>query len=168
MSSILSFWAGYLYFYCVLKYEINYYVLFSYYTYCAGEVVCIPLPYAIVHIWSLPFGLLLQKSMEGNRPISSSSSLLNARDISRPNKDTVNSQYTSNQFNSSDQSVKEDDATISSHLIVKHPSEEPQVCDFFSCYFMHHSFHETFSFKQFNCLFFCNISMLFFGTCAKV
>lgn len=92
----------------------------------SGEVVCIPLPYAIAHIWPLPFGLLLQKSLEGNRPISSSSSLLNARDLSRPNKE-YGSSYVSNQHHSIEPSIKEDSVVISSHLILTHPLEEPQA-----------------------------------------
>jgi len=92
-------------------------------------------------MWPLPFGLLLQKSMDGNRPISSSSSLLNARDLSRPNKDYVNNQYTSHQLNSSDPNIKEDDAFISSHLILRHPLEEPQVCDLFIYLFMFYFMH---------------------------
>lgn len=87
--------------------------------YFAGEVVCIPLRYSVEHTWPLPFGLLLQKSMEGNRPVPASSSLLNSRDLSRPNnRDYVNSQFVSS---------KDDDANVASHLILIHPMEEPQV-----------------------------------------
>lgn len=93
--------------------------------------------------------------MDGNRPISSSSSLLNARDLSRSNKDYLNSQHTSTQFNSGDPSIKKDDATISSLLILKHPNEEPQVCNFLYYhynYFLHYgssSSHRNSSSKLF-------------------
>ncbi|KAJ0979367.1 hypothetical protein J5N97_014841 [Dioscorea zingiberensis] len=106
---------------CVLQVDS----LSIYYT--SGEVVCIPLPYAITSIWPLPFGLLLQKSMDGSRPISSSSSLLNARDLSRSNKEYGLNHYGFHQLNSFETVTKEAGAMTSSHLILKHPLEEPQA-----------------------------------------
>ncbi|MQL83204.1 hypothetical protein Taro_015698, partial [Colocasia esculenta] len=78
----------------------------------SGEVVCIPLPHAIASIWSLPFGLLLQKTTDVNHPTympySSSSSLSNSRELSRPSKEYIPSQYTSNLFSSLERALKED------------------------------------------------------------
>ena len=93
----------------------------------AGEVVSIPLPYAISSIWPLPFGLLLQKSTDGGRMVSSSSSLLNARDLNRPNKEYGLSYNVSCQANTMETDSKANGAIISSHLVLKHPLEEPQV-----------------------------------------
>jgi anaphase-promoting complex subunit 1 len=93
----------------------------------AGEVVSIPLPYAISSIWPLPFGLLLQKSTDGGRMVSSSSSLLNARDLNRPNKEYGLTYNVSCQSNTMETDSKANGAIISSHLILKHPLEEPQV-----------------------------------------
>ncbi|XP_038980234.1 anaphase-promoting complex subunit 1 isoform X2 [Phoenix dactylifera] len=93
----------------------------------SGEVVCIPLPYAVASIWPLPSGLLLQKSADGNRPISSSSSLLNARDLSRPCKEYGLSHHSTRQIYSFEPVIKESGAMLSSHLILKHPMEEPQA-----------------------------------------
>lgn len=98
----------------------------------------IPLPYAIGAIWSLPLGLLLQKETDGNQPMhasySSSSSLLNTRDLSRPNKELLSSQIASNLFSPFDHPIKGDAADGSSHLILKHPLEEPQVSIVFFSY----------------------------------
>ncbi|XP_077233026.1 E3 ubiquitin ligase isoform X2 [Tasmannia lanceolata] len=97
----------------------------------SGEVVCVPLPHAIASIWPLPFGLLLQNAIDGNRPpylpFSSSSSLLNARDFSRPNRESGVSQYNFNVQNSVVHSTTWDTSSMSSHLILKHPLEEPQA-----------------------------------------
>ncbi|KAL6865049.1 hypothetical protein ACP4OV_016200 [Aristida adscensionis] len=92
-----------------------------------GEVVSIPLPYSVSSIWPLPFGLLLQKSTDGGRIVSSSSSLLNARDLSRPNKEFGINYNASSQLNPLETDNKADRANVSSHLILKHPLEEPQV-----------------------------------------
>ncbi|XP_058110276.1 anaphase-promoting complex subunit 1 isoform X2 [Magnolia sinica] len=97
----------------------------------SGEVICIPLPHPIASIWPLPFGLLLQRATDGTRPaylpFSSSSPLLNARDLSRPNREHASSQYNLSAFSSSSHNVVGDASTMSSHLILKHPLEEPQV-----------------------------------------
>ncbi|KAJ1262414.1 hypothetical protein BS78_09G105800 [Paspalum vaginatum] len=92
-----------------------------------GEIVSIPLPYAISSIWPLPFGLLLQKSTDGGRVVSSSSSLLNARDLTRPNKEYGLAYNVSCQANNVETDSKANGAIISSHLILKHPLEEPQA-----------------------------------------
>ncbi|XP_020395119.1 anaphase-promoting complex subunit 1 isoform X3 [Zea mays] len=92
-----------------------------------GEIVCIPLPYAVSSIWPLPFGLLLQKSTDGGHMVSSSSSLLNARDLNRPSKEyglTYNIPFQANILETDN---KANGAIISSHLILKHPFEEPQA-----------------------------------------
>ncbi|URE26434.1 Anaphase-promoting complex subunit [Musa troglodytarum] len=92
----------------------------------SGEVVCIPLPFAIASIFPLPFGLLLQKAVDGNRRISISGSLLNARDLSRSGKDSGWNHHVFHQLNSFEPVVKENEAITSSHLILRHPLEEPQ------------------------------------------
>ncbi|WVZ98102.1 hypothetical protein U9M48_043581 [Paspalum notatum var. saurae] len=93
-----------------------------------GEIVSIPLPYAVSSIWPLPFGLLLQKSTDGGRVVSSSSSLLNARgDLIRPNKEYGLTYNVSCQANTVETDSKANGAIISSHLILKHPLEEPQA-----------------------------------------
>ncbi|XP_072985105.1 anaphase-promoting complex subunit 1 isoform X1 [Typha latifolia] len=93
----------------------------------SGEVACIPLPYSISSIFPLPFGLLLQKSTDESRAISSSSSFLNARDLSRPSKEYGLSYHASHQLNSFEPISKDNGGITSSHLILKHPLEEPQA-----------------------------------------
>eukprot|EP00268_Persea_americana_P044215 TRINITY_DN4466_c0_g1_i1.p1 TRINITY_DN4466_c0_g1~~TRINITY_DN4466_c0_g1_i1.p1 ORF type:complete len:1760 (-),score=299.95 TRINITY_DN4466_c0_g1_i1:451-5376(-) len=98
----------------------------------SGEISCIPLPYAIASIWPLPFGLLLQRATEGSRPpylsFPSSSPLLNARDLSRPNRECgSNPQCNTNMLNASGHNFMGNVSATSSHLILKHPLEEPQV-----------------------------------------
>ncbi|XP_020086066.1 anaphase-promoting complex subunit 1 isoform X1 [Ananas comosus] len=92
----------------------------------SGEVVSIPLPYAVASIWPLPFGLLLQKS-DRSRTIHSSSSLANERDLSRSNKDYGLSHHASFQQTSFEAVCKDNVAMMGSHLILKHPLEEPQA-----------------------------------------
>ncbi|KAF8720064.1 hypothetical protein HU200_024836 [Digitaria exilis] len=95
-----------------------------------GEVVSVPLPYAVSSIWPLPFGLLLQKSADGGHMVSSSSSLLDARDLNRPNKDYGLTYSVSCQANTMETDSKANGCLISSHLILKHPLEEPQATYF--------------------------------------
>uniref|UniRef100_N1QY93 Anaphase-promoting complex subunit 1 n=1 Tax=Aegilops tauschii TaxID=37682 RepID=N1QY93_AEGTA len=95
-----------------------------------GEVVSIPLPYAVSSIWSLPFGILLQKSSDGGRMVSSSSSLLNARDLTRPNKEFGLNYNVACQAQTPESANKSDGTIISSHLILKHPLEVPQATYF--------------------------------------
>ncbi|XP_062231175.1 anaphase-promoting complex subunit 1 isoform X2 [Phragmites australis] len=95
-----------------------------------GDVVSIPLQYAVSSIWPLPFGLLLQKSTDGGCVVSSSSSLLNARDLTRPNKEYGLNYNSSCQANTLETDSKADGAIISSHLILKHPLGEPQATYF--------------------------------------
>ncbi|KAK1284173.1 Anaphase-promoting complex subunit 1 [Acorus calamus] len=92
----------------------------------SGEVACIPLPHAIASIWPLPFGLLLQKESDENRSpyfqVSSSNTLANVRNLPRPIRG-----YGSNPpnlLNSMEHVARMD---MSSHLILKHPLEEPQA-----------------------------------------
>ncbi|XP_010253785.1 PREDICTED: anaphase-promoting complex subunit 1 [Nelumbo nucifera] len=98
----------------------------------SGEVVCLPLPHIVTSIWPLPFGLLLQKSTDGNCPLfppfQSSSLLLHARDFSRPKREFGYSpQHTINLLGSFDHISKGDMSSISSHLILRDPLEEPQA-----------------------------------------
>ncbi|KAI0497371.1 hypothetical protein KFK09_020594 [Dendrobium nobile] len=106
---------------CVL--EINNLSIY----YVSGEVICIPLPYTISNIWPLPFGLLLQKSTDERRTLTTTSSILYARDITRTSKDYRSRRYTANQHNYFDPTLKEDGAALSSHLILKHPMGELQA-----------------------------------------
>lgn len=103
----------------------------------AGDAVSIPLPRAVASIWPLPSGLLLQQTNESNSSthslFSSSSPLLTALDIPRSKKDMGYSpQQTFNLRSSWDHMIKVDRASVSSHLILKDPLEEPQVCKHFS------------------------------------
>uniref|UniRef100_J3M678 Anaphase-promoting complex subunit 1 n=1 Tax=Oryza brachyantha TaxID=4533 RepID=J3M678_ORYBR len=92
-----------------------------------GEVASIPLPHAVSSIWPLPSGLLLQRSSDGGRVVLSSTSLLKTRDVIRPNKEFGLSYNVSSQVNTLETVSKAD---ISSHLILKHPLEEPQATYF--------------------------------------
>ncbi|KAF5944722.1 hypothetical protein HYC85_018799 [Camellia sinensis] len=90
-----------------------------------GEEVSILLPRIVTSIWPLPFGLLLQQATEGSLPTYApfplSSPPSSARDILfRPKGDIGDSaqhNYTS----------PGDEASVSSHLILKDLLEEPQV-----------------------------------------
>ncbi|XP_023752890.1 anaphase-promoting complex subunit 1 [Lactuca sativa] len=97
----------------------------------SGDAVSIPLPRAVASIWPLPSGLLLQQTNESNSSthslFSSSSPLLTALDIPRSKKDMGYSpQQTFNLRSSWDHMIKVDRASVSSHLILKDPLEEPQ------------------------------------------
>lgn len=110
---------------CVL--EIETLTIFN----TAGEVISIPLSSTIASIWSLPFGLLLQKATEGTSatcvPSSSSSPLPSTRDIFRPKREIKSSpQHNLSLPNSFDQIIKGDVDSLSSHLILKDPLEEPE------------------------------------------
>lgn len=83
-------------------------------------------------IWALPFGLLFQQQADAtattNVPISSASPLFGVREIPRSRRETGNSPQHSYNFPSSlDNIVKGETSSISSHLILKDPLEEPQV-----------------------------------------
>uniref|UniRef100_A0A0E0L1D6 Anaphase-promoting complex subunit 1 n=1 Tax=Oryza punctata TaxID=4537 RepID=A0A0E0L1D6_ORYPU len=95
-----------------------------------GEVASIPLPYAVSSIWPLPSGLLLQKSTDGGHMVLSSTSLLKSRDLIRPNKEFGLNYNVSSQVNTLETVSKADEAIFSSHLILKHPLEEPQATYF--------------------------------------
>lgn len=83
-----------------------------------GEVVSIPLSHTITSIWPLPFGLLLQQAAEGNLP---------THDISRSSRDSGHSQHQNlNLLTAFDNIIRGDRASMSSHLILKDPLEEPQ------------------------------------------
>lgn len=95
------------------------------------------LPRTIASIWPLPFGLLLQQAAEVHSPTQSiipfscSSPLLGVRDVHRRRRETSHSpQHNLNFLGGSDYNCKGDTGSISSHLILKDPLEEPQVCDF--------------------------------------
>ncbi|GJR84537.1 anaphase-promoting complex subunit 1 isoform X1 [Tanacetum coccineum] len=97
----------------------------------SGDAVSIPLPLSVTSIWPLPFGLLLQQTNESNSPIhshfSSSSPFLTARDLPRSKKDMGYSpQQISSLRSSCDRMIREDGTSLSSHLILKDPLEEPQ------------------------------------------
>ncbi|KAL0003395.1 hypothetical protein SO802_017176 [Lithocarpus litseifolius] len=98
----------------------------------SGEVVSITLPRTIASIWPLPFGLLLQQAAEVHSPthipFSCSSPLLGVRDVHRRRRETSHSpQHNLNFLSGSDYNCKGDAGSISSHLILKDPLEEPQL-----------------------------------------
>ncbi|KAJ0855851.1 putative anaphase-promoting complex subunit 1 [Helianthus annuus] len=96
----------------------------------SGDTVSIPIPRAVTSIWPLPSGLLLQQTDGPNSSthslFSSSSPLLH--DIPRSKKDMgYNSpQQSFNLRRSWDHMIKADGASLSSHLILNDPLEEPQ------------------------------------------
>ncbi|GFP97654.1 anaphase-promoting complex subunit 1 [Phtheirospermum japonicum] len=98
----------------------------------SGEVVSVPLPQAITSIWPLPFGLLLQRAPEGslltNVSLSSSNPFLSSRDVYRQKRDVGHSpqlNYTLPRL--CDFSTRSDGTSMSSHMILKDPLEEPQI-----------------------------------------
>ncbi|KAJ7959635.1 anaphase-promoting complex subunit 1 [Quillaja saponaria] len=97
----------------------------------SGEIVSLPLPRTITSIWSLPFGLLLQQEVEANLPshipLSSSSPLLNTRDIVRPKREFgLSAQPSISPLTAVNHIQKGDASSMSSHLILLDPLEEPQ------------------------------------------
>lgn len=86
----------------------------------------VPLTHTVTAIWPLPFGLLLQLAPGGypltNITLISSSPILSGRDVFRPKRGlgySPQNNYTPmNSF---------DCGTVSSHLILNDPLEEPQV-----------------------------------------
>ncbi|PHU09599.1 hypothetical protein BC332_21459 [Capsicum chinense] len=97
----------------------------------SGEVTSVPLPRSITSIWPLPFGLLLQQAPEGSSQahiqFSSLSPLLNARDTIRSKRE-VSTQQNYTAVLGLDFTLKGDGSSMSSHLILKDPLEEPQNC----------------------------------------
>ncbi|KAL5734362.1 hypothetical protein ACOSP7_032223 [Xanthoceras sorbifolium] len=96
----------------------------------SGEVVSIPIPRTITSIWPLPFGLLLH-AIEGNSPtqfpLSSSSPVLAARDISRTRREIGHSPQHNHSFPSAyNHIIKGETSSMSSHLILSDLLEEPQ------------------------------------------
>ncbi|XP_071734398.1 anaphase-promoting complex subunit 1 [Rutidosis leptorrhynchoides] len=97
----------------------------------SGDTLSIPLPSNVTSIWPLPCGLLLQQINESKPSrhsfYSSSSPLLTALDIPRSKKDMGYSPQQSFIRRSLwDHSVKVDGTSLSSHLILMDPFEEPQ------------------------------------------
>ncbi|KAF3681975.1 hypothetical protein FXO37_02599 [Capsicum annuum] len=95
----------------------------------SGEVTSVPLPRSITSIWPLPFGLLLQQAPEGSSQahiqFSSLSPLLNARDTIHSKRE-VSTQQNYTAVLGLDFTLKGDGSSMSSHLILKDPLEEPQ------------------------------------------
>ncbi|XP_047257980.1 anaphase-promoting complex subunit 1-like [Capsicum annuum] len=96
----------------------------------SGEVTSVPLPRSITSIWPLPYGLLLQQAPEGSSQahiqFSSLSPLLSARDTIRSKRE-VSTQQNYTAVLGLDFTLKGDGSSMSSHLILKDPLEEPQV-----------------------------------------
>ncbi|XVE52472.1 hypothetical protein DITRI_Ditri02bG0124500 [Diplodiscus trichospermus] len=97
----------------------------------SGEVVSIPLPCSVVSIWSLPFGLLLQRVAEDNSvthgPFSYSSPSLGSCDIIRNRRESRHSpQHNISFLTAYDHLIKGESISMSSHLILKDLLEEPQ------------------------------------------
>ncbi|KAF3681969.1 hypothetical protein FXO37_02593 [Capsicum annuum] len=94
-----------------------------------GEVTSVPLPRSITSIWPLPYGLLLQQAPEGSSQahiqFSSLSPLLSARDTIRSKRE-VSTQQNYTAVLGLDFTLKGDGSSMSSHLILKDPLEEPQ------------------------------------------
>lgn len=95
-----------------------------------GEVTSVPLPRSITSIWPLPYGLLLQQAPEGSSQsrihFSSLSPLLSARNTIRSKRD-VSTQQNYTAVHGLDFTIRGDGSSMSSHLILKDPLEEPQV-----------------------------------------
>ncbi|XP_016575540.1 anaphase-promoting complex subunit 1 isoform X1 [Capsicum annuum] len=95
----------------------------------SGEVTSVPLPRSITSIWALPYGLLLQQAPEGSSQahiqFSSLSPLLSARDTIRSKRE-VSTQQNCTAVLGLDFTLKGDGSSMSSHLILKDPLEEPQ------------------------------------------
>ncbi|WMV33812.1 hypothetical protein MTR67_027197 [Solanum verrucosum] len=95
----------------------------------SGEVTSVPLPRSITSIWPLPYGLLLQQAPEGSSQahihFSSLSPLLSARNTIRSKRD-VSTQQNYTAVHGLDFTIKGDGSSMSSHLILKDPLEEPQ------------------------------------------
>ncbi|XP_058181037.1 anaphase-promoting complex subunit 1 isoform X3 [Rhododendron vialii] len=97
----------------------------------SGEVMSVPLSRTVTSIWPLPFGLLLQQAAECSSqtyaPFSSSSPLLNARDIFCPKREVGYSpRHNLAMACASDHATMGYGAPVSSHMILKDPLEEPQ------------------------------------------
>ncbi|XP_021862745.2 anaphase-promoting complex subunit 1 isoform X2 [Spinacia oleracea] len=95
----------------------------------AGELTSVPLPGIVTSIWPLPFGLLVQQAAEGNpptcAPLSSSVPFLSGRDTLFK-REVRQSPQQGFDFSCSDDIVKENSVSVSSHLILNDPLEEPQ------------------------------------------
>lgn len=107
----------------------------------SGEVVSVPVSETITSIWPLPFGLLLQQAAQPSSTIyvpslsssplfgsSPSLSSLLGRDMLRPRREVgVSPPHNSNFVSAHDHVVKEETSSMSSHLILQDPLEEPQL-----------------------------------------
>lgn len=103
----------------------------------------IPLPQSITSIWPLPFGLLLEQAAEGDFPrnIHFSSSIFSSGscDTLHPRREIGHSPQSNFSCMSPFDNVLKGDTTLSSsHLILKDPMEDPQVCQCLS--FVNHFF----------------------------
>lgn len=100
-------------------------------TLSAGELTSIPLPGIVTSIWPLPFGLLVQQAAEGNlatyAPLSTSVPNISSRDMLLK-RDARQSPLQGFNFSSTDDIRKGNLVSVSSHLILNDPLEEPQVC----------------------------------------
>ncbi|KAL6503768.1 hypothetical protein OROGR_025691 [Orobanche gracilis] len=97
-----------------------------------GEVISVPLPQAITSIWSLPFGLLLERAPEGslltNISSSSSNPFLSGRDVFHQKRDirySPHHNYTPPYICAF--STRSEGTSMSSHLILKDPLDEPEI-----------------------------------------
>ncbi|XP_068662507.1 anaphase-promoting complex subunit 1 isoform X2 [Aristolochia californica] len=97
-----------------------------------GAVTRVPLAHTVISIWPLPFGLLLQRAADGTRPpqlhFSSPNQLLNMRDLPRPIREFGSSPHLNfNTLHAAGHNLSSDQYMVPSHLILKHPLEEPQA-----------------------------------------
>lgn len=131
------------YFFCLIQFQLCFKcsltpLVQTWTPFLAGDAVSIPIPRAVTSIWPLPSGLLLQQTDEPNSLahslFSHSSPLLTVHDIPRSKKDMGYSPHQSlNIRRSCDHMIKVDGASLSSHLILKDPLEEPQVFKTLHC-----------------------------------
>ncbi|CAN1174838.1 Anaphase-promoting complex subunit 1 [Linum perenne] len=90
----------------------------------SGEVIYVPLPWAITSIWPLPCGLLLQAASEGSPPTHSSLSSAHRMYTKRETRHSPQQHFSL--YSPSDQVIKNEAVIMSSHLILKDLFDEPQ------------------------------------------
>ncbi|KAM7271463.1 hypothetical protein ACFE04_030677 [Oxalis oulophora] len=97
----------------------------------SGEIVSVPLFHRITSIWPLPFGLLLQQAAEEifpttHIPFSSASPFVGLHELSRHRREIGQSpQNNFSPLNAYDWIIKGEAASMSSHLILTDPLQEP-------------------------------------------
>ncbi|KAM6598818.1 anaphase-promoting complex subunit 1 [Cannabis sativa] len=98
----------------------------------SGEVTSIPLSRSVTSIWALPFGLLFQQQVDtsstSHNPNSPASPLFGRRELSRLRRENEYSpKHNLSLLNAFGNLVKGETSSMSSHMILKDPLEEPQL-----------------------------------------